>query len=409
MPVFTYKAYSEAGAVVTGEIIGATREAALDTLARRGTFPTELEEGGGGGTVKRWWERDLFGSVRLPAGALVHFTRELATLVSASLPIDEALRIVALQPALPRVMRRAATNLLERVVAGASLSEGLAAEGQAFPEYYWRLVAAGERSGSLAIVLSELAGSLERAASVRGKITSALVYPAILLAAATVTVGIVVGVLVPAIAPLFADAGVPAPTPIRFVLAMQAWLGDNGVLAAALTILTLAVVSAVVTTSAGRDRLSRAAIAVPVAGNLIAAHQTARYARSLASLLKAGVPILDGLRIARDGLTNAVFRAAAGDAADRVRQGGRLSVALAATARFSPLAIRLADIGERTGQLDAMLLRLAEITEADLERRLDRLTGLVAPVLTVVIGLVVGGIILSLMGTIVSLNELAIR
>ena len=148
MPRYSYKAYDQKGARVEGELAAATREGALEALVRRGQYPVEIVEGGPPPDIKGW-NREVFGSGRLSLATLAMFTRELTSLVKADLPIDECLRLVALQPMIPLKLRLTVKNVLARVVEGESLSDALAAQGAAFPEFYWRLVRAGEASGSL--------------------------------------------------------------------------------------------------------------------------------------------------------------------------------------------------------------------------------------------------------------------
>lgn len=217
---FSYKAYDTHGAIDIGEVSAATRENALEALARRGQIPFELDEAISTGGVP-WWQREVFGSNRLSSHHLATFTRELSSLVKAEIPIDEALRIVAVQPLLPVRIRHVTNQCLERVIQGEPLSAALAAQGAAFPEYYVRLVKAGEASGAFSDVLADLAKVVERAAETRARVGSALVYPAVLLFAAMVALAVIVTVLIPTILPIFEDAGAAPPALIRILSKLQ--------------------------------------------------------------------------------------------------------------------------------------------------------------------------------------------
>ena len=214
MPRYSYKAIDQKGVRIEGELAAATREGALETLVRRGQYPIELAEGGTKPEVK-WWQREVFGSGRLSLATLAMFTSELTSLVKADLPIDECLRLVAIQPMIPQKLRQTVGNILAGVVEGSSLSDALAGEGPAFPEFYWRLVRAGEASGSLGACLEDLSSFVERSAETRSKIFSALLYPAVLIVAALAATFVIMMVLLPAIMPIFKDAGAELPILIR--------------------------------------------------------------------------------------------------------------------------------------------------------------------------------------------------
>jgi general secretion pathway protein F len=417
MASFNYRAYDANGRVVTGEVSGPTRAAALDSLRRQGTFPIEITDGPANGPANATDPRNAAGMAtpsrgrrqRVSRGALVVLTRELATLVTADLPIDEALGIVALQPMVPAPTRAVAREVLDQVVQGSSLSDALAQHPADFPEFYWRLVAAAERSGGLGPALTELAAHLERRAELGQKVRSALLYPAVLLVAAVVTMAIVTGVLVPSIAPMFEDAGAKLPAVIAALRAAQVFVAEHWMVLLAVLAVTAAGLMRAARLPAVRQALDRFALRLPLAGALIAKSETARFAGTVATLLKSGVPLLDALQVSQSTLGTSVYRSAAGDVAAAVSSGGLLSDALARSGRFPELAVRFAAIGERTGKLDAMLERLGRIEDAAQQRDLERLTGLLAPVLTVTIGVLVGGIILSVMGAIVGLNDLALK
>lgn len=406
MATFTYRAYDGQGRLVDGAIESLSREEALEALRRQGAYPVEISERRTGDAAVSNRES---GRRTVSGEALILATRELSTLINAQLPLDEALKIVALQPLVPKPTRRVLEAVLSRVVAGASLSEALALFPGDFPEYYWRLVSAAERSGSLGPALDGLASHLERRAELARRVRAALLYPAILMFAAFAALTIVVGVLVPAVAPLFEDAGVSPPPVIAVLRAVQQfvasyWLAlglGAGLLSAGLVRLTQR--------PASRAFAGRFALDLPIAGRLIAAGETVRFSQTLAMLLSSGVPLLDALRVSARALGNHAYKSAVDQAADVVAQGGSLSEGLARSGRFTELALRLTSIGERTGQLGPMLSRLARIEQEALQNRLDRMMGLIAPILTLVIGLLVGGIILSVMSALTGLNDLAFK
>ncbi len=408
MPLFTYRAYDRQGALSTGEIRSETREAALDLLHRRGELAIEVRQGSGM-AVTPWWQRDLLGSRQLSHANLALFTRELATLVSAEIPIDEALRIVAIQPLIGTRTRRTVAHLLAAVTEGSSLSAALASADGAVPEFHWRLVAAGEASGQLGPVLVELAAFLESSGEARSKIGSALLYPAILLVAASATLAIIMGVLIPTMMPIYEEARTPPPAIVAALAAAGQWIGQWWPLVAAMVTSTAVALVVLGRSAAGRSWRDRLVLRLPLVSGLVVRRDTARFARSLSTLVRNGVPMLVAVETAAGSLGNTTLRDAALGAREGLKDGGTLSVQMRASGRFPELSLRLIAAGEQTGQLDTMLSRVADIFDRSLERDTQRITNLLTPVLTVVIGLVVGGLVVSVMGALAGINDLAIR
>lgn len=408
MTRYRYEAYDAGGAMTSGHLDGVSREAALSLLARRGEHAIALEEAGEE-RAEVWWQRQVFAPRGLNDGERLAFTRELAALLKADLPVDEALDVVLLQPGLSQRLKRAVTDVRDRVRQGQSLSRALASGPVPFPDFYWRLVAAGETGGALAEALEDLAHYLERAAEVRARIASALAYPLLLLAAAFGAVLVITLVLVPAVMPLFEDAGSAPPLVLSGLATISDFLRQNG-FAVVAAILALALASfAALRDSRGRHMRDRALLALPLIGPTIATRETARLARILSAQIKNGVPLLDGLAASAPALGNGIYRDALRDIAARVAEGAAFSKELAAAGLFSDLAVRLAGVGERTGGLDTLLARAADIHEQALQRRIDRMTRLIGPLLTLATGLVAGGLILSVMQAILSINDLALR
>ena len=408
MGQFRYKAYDGTGAIGAGEIAAMSRESALEVLTRRGQIPFELIEATSKHTVP-WWQREVFGSGRLNSQHLATFTRELASLVKAEIPIDEALRIVAVQPMLPARIRQITNRSLERVLQGEPLSNALAAEGTAFPDYYVRLIKAGEASGAFADVLGDLAKVVERAAETRSRVGSALVYPAVLLFAAAVAMTVILTVLIPTVLPIFEDAGATPPALIRVLSAIQRFMASHWIVL--LSALGLAVVALIglLQSRAARLQLDTMLTRLPLIGSLIERRETARLARTLSVLTRNGVPILDSLRIGSGVLSNRAYAAAVDAAVEDVKEGGTLTAPLARSGLFPDLFLRLTAVGEKTGQIDTMQLRVAEIYEAAVERQVERLTSLITPILTLLIGGAVGGLIISVMSAIFAVNDLALK
>jgi general secretion pathway protein F len=409
MPRYSYKAYDAKGGRLVGEIESETREAALEALVRQGRYALELVEGGGSAPSLPWWQREVFSSRRLSPQNITLFTRELATLIKAELPIDEALRIVVLQPLISARTRQTVAAVLARVLDGDSLSEGLSAQKGAFPEYYWRIVHAGEASGTLGPALEDLAHLLDRSMEFRTRIVSALVYPATLLFAAGAALTIVMTILIPTIAPMFKEAGKEPPALIGSLIGLQDFLSEHWLATLLLGALGVAALMALFRRDAWRLMRDRMVLRLPLISGLVENGQTAVFARTLGTMIKSGVPMLRALAVAGDALRNRAMSGAVHACATEMREGGGLVGALGKSGLFPELSLRLISVGEQSGQLDTMLGRVADIYEAALQRQLDRVTSLLTPILTIVIGGVVGGLILSVIGAIVSVNELALQ
>ena len=410
MPRYRFRAYDKQGALKEGEIEARSRETALEVLHQRGQYPLDLTADDEG-TVKpagRWWEREIsLGDGSLPTAGLALFTRELATLVKADLTLDESLRIVALQPLIPRRIKAATLGIYDQVREGNSLSGALAARGKEFPEYFWRLIQAGEASGSLGEVLDDLSLFLERSSEVRTQVGSALLYPAVLLVAAAGALGVILTVLLPTVVPLFKDAGAPLPSTLQFLVDAQDFITRNWILMLAALAGIIALLLIGVRNTGLRLVFHRTLLRLPLIGGLIANRETARFSRTLATMIRSGVPMLEAVRISGSVLQNQAFASAVTDAGQALQEGGTLSAPLLKSGLFSELSMRLIAVGEQTGQLEPMLMRVAQVYEATLQRQLARFMSLLTPVLTLVIGGLVGGLILSVMSAILKVNELA--
>ena len=408
MPEFRYRAYGPTGALERGEISSMSRDAAIAMLSARGAFPLEVDEAKPAAAAP-WWNREIGGSARLSSADLALFTRELATLVKAEIPLDDSLRLVSLQPMLGANMRSLTSNLHSAVREGRSLSEAIALQNGAFPEFTWRLIQAGEASGALGNVLDDMAQFLERSSDVKGQIFSALLYPMILIAAAIAALAVIMNVLLPTIVPLFKDAGATPPAIIALLVQIHAVLSAHWPVVAASILAIIICVVAALRTASVRAAIDRAVLRLPVIGRLVAYRETARFSGTLATLVRNGVPMLDAVRISGAVLSNRTFSNAVAAAGDDIKEGTTLSQPLLVSGVFPELALRLIAIGEQTGQLDVMLQRVSAIHDATLQRQVARYTSLLTPILTLVIGLLVGGLIISVMGAILSVNDLAFQ
>jgi general secretion pathway protein F len=403
MPTFRYRAYSASGDLVEGEIAAEAKDEAEDALWRRGLTPFETREVGGGASFK------LLNRRRPPdLSELASFTREFATLEQADIPLDHGLRILAAQSANPR-LRALAEEILGRVVNGTALSEALAGRSDVFSTEYVNVVRAGETIGDVGQALGDLAAMLERRLELRSKITSALVYPAMLIALAIISTGSVLATLVPNIAPIFVDNNRPLPSGLKFILDAEAnWRSI------AIGVFVVGLGLYLFWRSAQQrphmlEAIDRRFLQIPFIGALTTQFETSRFTHTLGSLLKAGVPLLPALECGRTAVSNRHLGAEIEASIEAVRGGDSLSVALSRIEAVPRVVPQMISLGEETGKLDAMLLRVAAMYEKQAQRAIERVMGLVTPILTIVIALVVGGLILTVMDAVLGINELATK
>ncbi|CAJ0876338.1 Type II secretion system protein F [freshwater sediment metagenome] len=404
MPKFKYRAFSTSGDLMEGEIEARTAAEAEDAIFMRGLTPFETFEARKASS----FTQISFGSRKPNAAQIASFTSEFATLEQADVPLDQSLRILAAQsPSEP--LRALAQELLARIVDGASLSDALSRRPDIFSSEYINMVREGEAVGRVGASLTELAEMLERRLELRARIQSALIYPSLLITLAIISTGVVLGTLVPSIAPIFADNGKAMPSGLQFILDVQANAGVIGLIFLLIGVGLATVYKMAQTRPTWQVALGRLYLRLPVAGPLLAQFATARFSRTLGSMIKAGVPLLQGLESARTAVSNAFLNDELAGVVEAVRGGANLSGALARVPYLPPVATQMITIGEETAQLGDMLLRVAAMFERQTQRSIERAMGLMTPVLTILIAGVVGGLIMTVMDAVLSINDLAAK
>lgn len=405
MARFSYEAYDASGAPVSGTVEASSQADALEKIHALGQIPFSTMADDSREEKKNRFSFNLSGTLGLAGQA--ELTRELATLLQANIPIDEALAVIV-EGSTRKSISALIASIREIVLAGRSLSDAIADQPDQFDRGFVSIIRAGEASGELPAVLDSLAASLERQLDVRTRLRSALVYPVILLTMACVSVLIIVTVLVPSLEPLFGDGDKAMPFSLRLLSGLGNILSTwwPAVLIG-LVCLVLALRWTVRREPVALAR-DRSLLRLPLAGGMIAKRETARFARTLAILTGAGVPLLEAMRIAGAAVRNRVFAAEITAQTERVMAGARLSEAVSRSAIIPGTARRLIRIGDESGHLGGMLLHIAQIFEDEVARDSERLMTFVTPALTVLIGLLVGGLILSVMGAITSLNSVVL-
>lgn len=399
MAAFEYLALSADGRRHKGVVEADSARQARQQLRERNLAPVQVapvaaREGAASGN----------GGGRIGSADLALLTRQLATLVQAALPVEEALRAVAAQTGKPRI-RATLLAVRGRILEGHGLAAALAAYPRAFPAIYRSMVAAGER-GHLGVVLEQLADYTEQRQQSRQRIQLALLYPLILLVVAGLIVGFLLGYVVPDVIDVFVDTGQPLPWLTRALVASSNALSKWG----PWLLPVLAVVGVLAWRAlqqpAKRLRCDTALLQLPLFGLLLRDLDTARFASTLAILARSGVPLVDALRIAAQVVGNQCIKAGLLQAEVVVREGGSLTRALEQHTPLPPMLLHMVAAGEKSGALDAMLARAARNQETDLAARIALLIGLFEPFMLVLMGVVVLLIVLAILLPIMSLNQL---
>ncbi|PZO10655.1 MAG: type II secretion system protein GspF [Burkholderiales bacterium] len=407
MPAYTFEALDAQGATQKGLIDADTARSARSMLRARALVPLLVEPATGGGTnVKAsGLNVTLWGGRVFNATTLAVWTRQMAGLVAAGLPLERALSALT-EEAEDDKQRNLMASLRSEVNAGSPFAQALGQHPREFSSIFTSVIAAGEQSGQLGTVLERLADDLEAREALKNKLVAASLYPAIVTLVAIVIVVFLVSYVVPQVASVFAGSKRALPVLTVMMLGLSAFVRSYGWLMLIALVAGSIALGMARRNEALRLRMDAAWLRLPLVGRLARGFNAARFAATLAMLAAAGVPILRALQTAAETLNNQAMRADALDALVLVREGAPLASALASKKRFPPLVSMFARLGEQTGQLPAMLDRAAEQLGAEVQRRAMHLATILEPLLIVGMGLVVMLIVLAVLMPIIQLNQL---
>ena len=401
MPSYHYKAVRMDGEAVEGQMDAHDEGAVIRQLQKEGLIPLSARRAGG-------LRDQLFASRRrqnLTMKEIGAMTREMATLLEAGLTLDRSLQILIELGAEERV-NRVLEDLQARVRGGSTFSAALEQQGGQFPRLYINMVRAGETSGALDGVLARLAEYLERTADLRETVVSALVYPLILLVVAGLSVILLLVFVVPQFAVLFQDMGAALPLPTRIVMALGDFLRDFWwVLLALIAIIALAIEKALARPEV-RDRFDSRVLRLPLFGDLIWKMETARFCHTLSTLLKNGLTLLSALNLAKEVVGNRKLAGLMTEAGEELKRGRGLAQPFIQREILPQMALQMVRVGEESGALDAMLAKVAAIYDKETQLSVKRLLTLLEPALIIGLGVVVAGIIISIIVPILGANEL---
>ena len=409
MPSFAYVALDAQGQQVSDYIDAASQSEAVTQLRGRGLFPTSVKEqarsakskGAAKGAAAK--SKDL--KINIPflekktikSKTLMIFTRQLATLIDAGLPLLRGLTVLGKQEPDP-VLKKTITQLAEAVQGGGTFSDGLTAHPKIFNKLYVNMVKAGELGGVLEVVLNRLAEFQEKAQKVKGKVQSAMMYPAIVMVIAIIIMGFLLVFIVPKFEQIFADmlGGKPLPLLTQIVVGASRGIQQNilfiigGVIGIVFGLRWFA------STPKGSVLLDQFMLKAPLFGDLTRKNAISRFTRTLGTLVTSGVPILQALNITKETAGNAVISTAIAKIHDAVKEGESIVRPMDASGVFPAMVISMVDVGEETGQLPEMLLKVADLYDDEVDNAVAGLTSLMEPIMIVFLAVVVGSIVIAL-------------
>ncbi|MEE4379657.1 MAG: type II secretion system F family protein [Candidatus Competibacteraceae bacterium] len=405
MPLFKYEAADAVGEVVKETLEAPSQEVLIQQLREQGLLLLSIQEATPG--VFSALSQPFSGKRhRVSQKELVILTEQLANLLNSGLPLDRAFTIlITIEEEGP--VQKLLTRIQEQVRGGSSLADAMEAQTGVFSRLYLNMIRAGEAGGSLEVVMSRLAEFMERAKALRESVTSALIYPAILVSVAALSVIILLIFVIPQFEQLFADAGKTLPLATQVVMAVGEgfrvywWIGVILVIGAVL------VMKRQLQHPQTRARWDTWFLKMPLAGDLIAKVEMARFSRTLGTLLGNGVALLTALAIVKDTMTNQVMATAVTNVADNLKAGQGLAEPLLEAGTFPKLAVHMIRVGEETGQLQEMLIQVADTYDNEVQATVKRLLTLLEPALILGLGVIIAGIIMSILVAILSLNDLS--
>ena len=387
MAVFTYQGRG-AGGTTTGEIEAQDRMSAVGELRRRAILVTKINEKSGGKTASK-----AGGKVKDKEMAI--FTRQFSTMIDAGLPLVQCLNILSEQSE-SKNLRDVTGRVARSVEQGSTLAEALRRNPRTFDDLFVNLVEVGETGGILDTVFQRLAAYIEKAAALKRKVKSAMIYPASIMGVAGMVVVFMLTFVIPTFTKMFKDLGAELPLPTQIVVWLSDFMRTYILLLIAGAVGAFFALRAYYRSEKGRSLIDALLLKLPVIGTLIRKIAVARFTRTLGTLVSSGVPILEGLRITARTAGNKVVEKAVMQCRAAVTAGKTLAEPLKASGVFPPMVIQMISVGEQTGALDAMLSKIADFYDDEVDTAVGALTALLEPVMIVVLGVVIGGLVVAM-------------
>jgi general secretion pathway protein F len=406
MATYQYTATDIGARIIRGSMEAADERAVVAWLRANGYYPIKVGHPVAVAEAPR-------GLIRLPtrvtrapsAQDVLVFTQQLATLLEAGMELDRSLAIL-LDLTDNQRFKAVLRGILADIQGGSSFADSLAKHPRLFSRLYVNMVKAGEAGGVLEGILTRLAGFLERSKAVRDEVTSAMIYPLLLLLVGGGAVVVMMNVVIPRFAQIFADTQQVMPLPTRILLAISTFTTDYWWIFAGALLVGWIALRTYVQTERGRTAWDEWKLKLPLLGGLIREIEVSRFSRTFGTLLQSGVPVLAAVSIVKETITNRILAAAMSRLHDGVKRGEGISGPLRATGAFPSFSIHMAKVGEETGRLEEMLIKVADTYDERVRRAVKRLTSLLEPVLILTLGAIIGFIVLSMLLAIFSINEL---
>jgi len=401
MPVFTYRAADRRGQTVDGVMEAPDARAVVERLHREAFYPIRVEP-----HAEKRRRGSIARTQRVSPRELLAFTQQLATLFEASLPLDRALTILEELAPTPR-LKTIVTDLVHGVRGGSSFSDALMRHHpRPFSRLYVNMVRAGEKGGVLDVTLRRLAEFLEARAAFRDAVVSALAYPLVITTVGAGAIVFLLTFVIPRFATIFADLGQAIPLPTQILLSVSTmaraywWTVPPTVLAGVFAWRTWT------STAEGKLAWDQGVLRFPIVGRLAVKIETARFTRTLGTMLKSGVPVLGAMAVVGDMMSNQAIAAAVTRISQDVKRGGTIATSMREHTPFPSLAVHMVRVGEETGRLEEMLLKVADTFEADVRIELKRVIGLLEPIIILGMGVLVAFIVVAMLLAIFSINDL---
>ena len=406
MAIFEYKATNIEGKILTGTIEGKDENAVISKLQEMQYFPIQIRAKTETSILKKSFSlKDLIRRVKY--SDIVNFTNQLATLLNAGIQLDRALAILIdlysdspLKPIVEKVRKS--------VQGGSSFADALSKYPKHFSRLYVNMVRSGETGGVLEIIMSRLAGFLELTQAIREEIISAMIYPIILVSVGGIAIAILLTFVIPKFALIFQEMNVVLPLPTRITMSVAYFIRDYWYIFAGLIVMGILSLKNYQKTEQGKYNVDKIKLKIPLIGKLIFKIQIARFARTLGTLIKSGVPILQSLTIVKETLTNEVIARSLINVYSGVKEGEGIAGPLKESKIFPPLLIHMITVGEETGSLESMLSKVADVYESEVKNTIKRLMSLLEPLMILFMGLLIGFIVVSMLMAIFSITDLPI-
>ncbi|MDD4890087.1 MAG: type II secretion system F family protein [Phycisphaerae bacterium] len=410
MGVFRFEAMDAGGKAVKSEVEASDFEDAKSKVRSMGLYLTKLTEKAGGKAARAGGPAGAGGRPRMartagrvPLKLLTQFTRQLATLQDAGLPILRCLRILENQQK-PGPLRIGIRVVADDVEGGATLSEAMAKHPKAFNRLYCNMINAGEAGGVLDLILNRLADFMERSQALKRKVVGAMIYPVVVILFAILIVTGIMVFVIPKFEKIFVDFNTTLPATTQLLLSISRWFAGYGWAVVLLSpVVFYGIFRLLKQSEGGRYFTDQLVLGVPLFGTIVRKSVIARFTRTLGTLIHAGVPILEALNITRDTTGNEVFARALNGVHDGIREGESFAGPLKAAKIVDPLVVNMIDVGEETGDLDKMLEKVAKTYEDEVETAVASLVSLLEPLLVIGLGSCVGFIVISLFMPLVAL------